>query len=68
MIKLQNTACPDTDEFLAAVDIRAGQRVLQVAVARLRRAGRVRAIGRRHQTRYYPLTAPQGKAATVAAA
>ena len=32
MIKQQNTACPATDEFLAAVDIGAGQRVLQVAV------------------------------------
>lgn len=31
MIKQQNTACPATDEFLAAVDIHAGQRVLQVA-------------------------------------
>jgi hypothetical protein len=29
--------------------------VLQVAVARLRRDGRVRAIGKRHQTRYYPM-------------
>ena len=29
-------------------------RVLQVAVARLRREGRVRAIGKRQHTRYYP--------------
>jgi len=30
-------------------------RVLQVAVARLRRDGRVRAIGKRQGTRYYPI-------------
>jgi hypothetical protein len=30
-------------------------RVLQVAVARLRRDGRVRAIGKRQGTRYYPM-------------
>jgi hypothetical protein len=30
-------------------------RVLQVAVARLRHDGRVRAIGKRQQTRYYPM-------------
>jgi len=32
-------------------------RVLQVAVARLRRDGRVRAIGKRQGTRYYPMAA-----------
>lgn len=30
-------------------------RVLQVAVARLRRDGRVRVIGKKQQTRYYPM-------------
>lgn len=43
-------------------------RVLQVAVARLRRAGRVRAMGKRQQTRYYPLTtAPAATTTPVAA-
>lgn len=42
-------------------------RVLQVAVARLRRDGRVRAIGKRHQTRYYPM-ATSPSATTAAAA
>jgi hypothetical protein len=48
-------------------------RVLQVAVARLRRAGRVRVIGKKQQTRYYPMvassaTATATTATTVAAA
>jgi hypothetical protein len=30
-------------------------RVLQVAVGRLRRDGRVRAIGKKQQMRYYPM-------------
>jgi hypothetical protein len=34
----------------------ASPRALQVAVARLKRAGRVRKIGQRQQTRYFPLT------------
>ena len=42
-------------------------RVLQVAVARLRRDGRVRAIGKRQHTRYYPM-ATSPSATTVAAA
>ena len=43
-------------------------RVLQVAVARLRRDGRVRAIGKRHQTRYYPMaTSPSTTTAAAAA-
>jgi hypothetical protein len=44
-------------------------RVLQVAVARLRRSGRVRAIGKKQQTRYYPMaTTPSTSARTAAAA
>jgi hypothetical protein len=42
-------------------------RVLQVAVARLRRDGRVRAIGKRSHTRYYPM-AISSSATTAAAA
>lgn len=43
-------------------------RVLQVAVARLRRDGRVRAIGKRHQTRYYPMaSSPAATTKAVAA-
>ncbi|MEO7734784.1 MAG: hypothetical protein ABIY55_27765 [Kofleriaceae bacterium] len=42
-------------------------RVLQVAVARLRRDGRVRAIGKRQHTRYYPM-ATSPSATTAAAA
>jgi transposase-like protein len=42
-------------------------RVLQVAVARLRRDGRVRVIGKRSHTRYYPM-ATSSLATTAAAA
>jgi len=31
-------------------------RALEIAVARLKRAGRVRAVGQRQQTRYFPMT------------
>ena len=42
-------------------------RVLQVAVARLRRDGRVRAIGKRQHTRYYPMaTSPSATKAAAA--
>jgi hypothetical protein len=43
-------------------------RVLQVAVARLRRTGRVRAIGNKQQTRYYPMVTTPSTSATTAAA
>lgn len=44
-------------------------RVLQVAVARLRRDGRVRVIGKKQQTRYYPIvTSPAATATTITAA
>jgi hypothetical protein len=43
-------------------------RVLQVAVARLRRDERVRAIGKRQHTRYYPMAASSPPATTAAAA
>ena len=42
-------------------------RVLQVAVARLRRDGRLRAIGKRQHTRYYPMvTSPSATTAATA--
>jgi hypothetical protein len=44
-------------------------RVLQVAVARLRREGRVRVIGKKQQTRYYPMaTSPSAITTTTTAA
>ena len=44
-------------------------RVLQVAVARLRRDGRVRVIGKKQQMRYYPMAiSPSATAAAAAAA
>lgn len=44
-------------------------RVLQVAVARLRRDGRVRVIGKKQQMRYYPMAmAPATSAMTAVAA
>lgn len=50
-----------------APQIGVAPRVLQVAVARLRRDGRVRAIGKRQHTRYYPM-ATSSPATTAAAA
>lgn len=44
-------------------------RVLQVAVTRLRRDGRVRVIGKKQQMRYYPMaTTPSTRATTAVAA
>ena len=44
-------------------------RVLQVAVARMRREGRVRVIGKKQQMRYYPMaTTPSTSAMTAVAA
>jgi hypothetical protein len=42
-------------------------RVLQVAVARLRRDGRVRLIGKKQQTRYYPMATTQSASTSAAA-
>lgn len=44
-------------------------RVLQVAVARLRRDGRVRVIGKKQHTRYYPMaTSPTAPTTATAIA
>jgi hypothetical protein len=43
-------------------------RVLQVAVARLRRDGRVRVIGRKQQMRYYPMATSTATSTTAVAA
>jgi hypothetical protein len=40
-----------------APQVGASPRALQVAVARLKRAGRVRSVGQRQFTRYFPMTA-----------
>jgi hypothetical protein len=42
-------------------------RVLQVAVGRLRRDGRVRVIGKKQQTRYYPMATSASARTAVAA-
>ena len=42
-------------------------RVLQVAVARLKHAGRVRAVGQRQHTRYFPMTGTASATAMAAA-
>ena len=39
-----------------ASQVGASPRVLQVAVARLKRTGRVRSVGQRQHTRYFPMT------------
>jgi hypothetical protein len=48
-----------------AAQVGASPRALQVAVARLKRAGRVRAVGQRQFTRYFPMT-PAAPAAAAA--
>jgi hypothetical protein len=40
---------------MLAPQVGVAPRVLQVAVARLRRDGRVRVIGKKQQMRYYPM-------------
>jgi len=55
-----------------APEVGVAPRVLQVAVARLRRDGRVRVIGQKQQARYYPMvtspSAASSSATTIAAA
>jgi hypothetical protein len=46
-----------------APHVGASPRALQVAVARLKRAGRVRAVGQRQGTRYFPMTTTPAAAA-----
>jgi predicted Rossmann fold nucleotide-binding protein DprA/Smf involved in DNA uptake len=46
-----------------ASQVGASPRALQVAVARLKRAGRVRAVGQRQFTRYFPMTTTTAAAA-----
>jgi hypothetical protein len=46
-----------------APQVGASPRALQVAVARLKRAGRVRAVGQRQGTRYFPMTTTAAAAA-----
>ena len=48
-----------------AAQVGASPRALQVAVARLKRAGRVRAVGQRQFTRYFPMTTAAAAAAAA---
>jgi hypothetical protein len=61
------TLCRSPGETMAtlAPQVEASPRALHVAVARLKRAGRVRAVGQRQHTRYFPMATT---AATAAAA
>lgn len=56
--------CRKPGETMAtlAPQVGASPRELQVAVARLKRAGRVRAVGQRQFTRYFPMTNPAAAA------
>ena len=62
--------CRQPGETMAVLAPQVGEapRVMQVAVARLRRTGRIRAVGQRHQTRYFPMSTPNAAATAVAAA
>lgn len=60
---------PGETMTMLAPQVGVAPRVLQVAVARLRRDGRVRAIGKRQHTRYYPMAgSPSAITVTTAAA
>ena len=50
--------CRNPGETMTALatQVGASPRALQVAVARLKRVGRVRAVGQRQFTRYFPMT------------
>jgi hypothetical protein len=54
---------PGETMMTLAPQVGVASRVLHVAVTRLRRDGRVRAIGKRHQTRYYPMATSTAAAA-----
>ena len=60
--------CRHPGETMAALAPQVGvaPRVLQVAVTRLRRDGRVRVIGKKQQTRYYPRTTSPSAASSSA--
>ena len=49
-----------------APEVGVSPKVLQVAVARLRREGRVRVIGKKQQMRYYPMATSPSAAAVAA--
>lgn len=57
--RFYEAACAKPGETMTvlAVDVGASSRELHRSVTLLRRAGRIRAVGSRHLTRYFPLTA-----------
>jgi hypothetical protein len=61
--------CRNPGETMAtlAPQVGASARALHVAVARLERAGRVRSVGQRRFTRYFPMTATSTNASSVSA-
>jgi hypothetical protein len=59
---------PGETMMTLAPEVGVAPRVLQVAVARLRRDGRVRVIGKKQQTRYYPMATSPSSTATLPAA
>ena len=59
---------PGATMMTLAPEVGVAPRVLQVAVARLRRDGRVRVIGKKQQTRYYPMATSPSSTATPPAA
>jgi len=61
--------CRNPGETMAtlAAKVGASPRALHVAVARLKRAGRVRSVGQRQFTRYFPMTTTSATASAVPA-
>lgn len=54
---------PGANMATLASQVGASPRALHIAVARLKRAGRVRAVGQRQLTRYFPMTTTAAVAA-----
>jgi hypothetical protein len=61
--------CRSPGETMAtlAPQVGASPRALHVAVARLKRGGRVRSVGQRQHTRYFPMTATSATTSAVPA-
>jgi hypothetical protein len=58
--QLYQAVCAKPGETMAVLsaDVGASARELNRSMLMLRRTGRIRSVGSRHQTRYFPLTSP----------
>lgn len=61
--RLYEAVCADAGQTMTVLAPRLGAMPseLQRPMTRLKRAGRVRSVGQRHQTRYFPMAGAKGK-------